>query len=347
MITTTSLMRLESLNGLRAFAVFLVFWHHATNRFEDLHSSGMVGVSLFYLISGFVMAWTDQRPDSASIFYRKRFARIYPAYLVTCLLSFAWILINGDFRIEDLAALTLLQSWVPIPEVYFAAQAIFWSLSVEVFFYLAFPLVRMLTRRLDQRGLFILGGAAAAVSIGLGAVGTLVPAATAQWAFVVFPPVRLPEFVIGVVLGTLVAKGWRPAISPWLSIPLAGASVVFALFMPYPFGHYPVTLIPFAILIVSLAVVDLTGKRVFMQWPWIVKLGVWSYCIYLTHGLVLGVCDAIAGRLDIPAIVVVTVAVPLTICAAWLLHTTVERPAEKWLRPTRKPRLDDDVLTRS
>lgn len=343
MTTATRIAHLGSLTGVRAFAVFLVFWHHATNRFDEVHSSGMVGVSLFYVISGFVMAWTDRRTDTAMTFYRKRFARIYPAYFVVFLLSCAWLFRIGDLNLTDLPALFLVQAWVPDQAIYFGAQAIFWSLSCEIFFYVVFPLIRTFTRQLNRNGLFALGGVATGLSITWGSVGAAFPDDTTQWAFVIFPPIRLPEFVVGVVIGTLVAGGWRPRISLWFSIPLATAAVVAAMFLPYPMGHYAITLIPFAILVLSLAVNDLEGRRSFMRWPWLVRLGVWSYCIYLVHGLVLWTGDAVGLRLGFPPIVVVLAAVPLSILAAWLLHVAVERPAERWLRPARRARLDDDA----
>lgn len=126
-------LRLDSLTGGRAIAAFLVFWHHGAEQIEGGISSGVVGVSLFYVLSGFVMAWTDPVSDTAWPFYRCRFARIYPVYFVAVTVAIAVAVLGGRFEPVDLAAYTLLQSWSPFDEVYFAANAVFWSLSREVF----------------------------------------------------------------------------------------------------------------------------------------------------------------------------------------------------------------------
>lgn len=301
----------------------------------------MVGVSLFYLLSGFVMAWTDRTTDSTWTFYRKRFARIYPAYFVACLLVIAWNTLGSGFNPTDLAALTLMQSWVPDREIYFAAQAIFWSLSCEAFFYLAFPAIRLVTRRLKMPGLAVLGAISFLTSIGIAVWGSTIPRATAGWAAVVFPPARLPEFVIGVVIGTLVARGWRPRLSLWWTGPLAIASVAIAILVPYPVNRYAVTLLPFILLILSLAVADIEGKTGIFRSRILVTLGVWSYCFYLIHGLMLWGTDYLARQFDLASLVSVPLAFGCSLLGAYLLHTIIEKPAEAFLRPKHAPaRLD-------
>ncbi|GAA1742468.1 acyltransferase [Microbacterium paludicola] len=325
--------RLDSLTGIRAVAALLVFWHHSSSRFEGSLSSGMVGVSLFYLLSGFVMAWTDRPGESAWRYYRKRFARIYPAYLVACALVIGWRAVRSGFEFTDLAALTLLQSWVPDPAIYFAAQAIFWSLSCETFFYLAFPMIRLMTRRLKGAGLTLLGVAAGVVSTCVAVVGVGLPDDVAQWATGIFPLARIPEFVVGVVIGTLFSRGWRPRISLMWTVPLAAFAVAVAAFAPLALSRYAITLIPFVLLVVALAASDLEGRaNIFGSRP-MVTLGVWSYCIYLVHGLALWGTDAVAMRLHLPATVSVAAALVLTCVGAWLLHRVVEAPAERLLRP--------------
>lgn len=343
MTTTAAVSTLSSLTGIRAIAAFLVFWHHGNEYYDGAGSSGMVGVSLFYLLSGFLMAWVDRDSDTAATFYRRRFARIYPSYFVAVVLAIALSVMAGTFELEDFAAFTLLQSWVPSESFYFAANAVFWSLSCEAFFYAAFPAVRLMTRRFASRGIWILGATAAAISVTIAWIGSLFPVSeTLSWAVVIFPPSRLPEFVIGVVLGTLVARGWRPRISVWFSFPLGAVAVVGAALVPYAWSRFAVTLVPFSILIVSLAAADLAGRRVFTQWRGIVKLGEWSYCFYLLHLMVMSACSAVANRIDLPNYIAVAVALPASVVAAWLLHIAVERPMNVILRPKARPLRDTD-----
>lgn len=325
--------RLRSLTGIRAIAAILVFWHHGDGLYGGI-SSGMVGVSLFYILSGFVMAWVDREDDTASLFYRRRFARIYPAYAVAAIIAIAYAAVTIGVSWKDFFAFTLLQSWVPDETVYFAGSAVFWSLSCEAFFYVAFPFIRRVTRALTSRGLWALAGSTGLVSLSVAAVGVGFPESPQlTWAVVVFPLVRLPEFVIGVCLGSLMARGWAPRIPLAVAWVLAAAGVVAAMFAPYALSRYAVTLIPFAVLVVALASADLRGSRVFTSSKWMVRLGDWSYCFYLIHLVVIMVTISVASRVGLPIWATLAVALVGAVLAASLLHTRVEKRAEKILRP--------------
>lgn len=281
---------------------------------------------------------------TAALFYRRRFARIYPAYLVVCLIAFVLLVRGGGFETTDLAALTLMQNWVPSEAFYMAGNAVFWSLSCEAFFYLTFPAIRTLTRRMQSRGLVLSAGLAAVVSMIIAGLGALLPpTGITTWWVVVLPISRLPEFVIGVTVGTLMARGWRPRISVTLMMALSAGAVVVAVFAPRALSYYAITLVPFTFLIVSLAASDLRGARIFTRWAPVVKMGVWSYCFYLVHALVLWTITPALEALGVPVVVGVLASLIGGVVVAWLLHITVERPFERWLRPKGRPRLDNDA----
>ena len=325
---------LPSLTGIRAIAALLVFWHHGSSLYGGV-SSGMVGVSLFYILSGFVMAWTDRLDDTDARFYQRRFARIYPAYAAAAVIALGYAAITIGVSWKDFFAFTLLQSWVPDQTVYFAASAVFWSLSCEAFFYLAFPLIRRVTRQISSRGLWFLAAGAGLVSVAIASFGVGVPESPQlTWAVVVFPVVRLPEFVIGVCLGSLMARGWRINIPLALAWPLAAVGVGAAIIAPYSLSRYAVTLIPFAVLIVALAGADLRGVRTFAGARLMVRLGEWSYCFYLIHLVAIMVTVSISTRLGLPVWATLTVALAGAVLAAWLLHRFVETPGNTKLRPT-------------
>ena len=78
---------LGSLTGLRFVAALLVFGRHALLLFAGTPVAGVAsvvllpasaGVSFFFVLSGFVLAWCHRSEDSPRSFYRRRFARIYP-----------------------------------------------------------------------------------------------------------------------------------------------------------------------------------------------------------------------------------------------------------------------------
>jgi peptidoglycan/LPS O-acetylase OafA/YrhL len=332
-ITAGKTPRLDSLTGIRAIAAMLVFWHHANSLYGGI-SSGMVGVSLFYILSGFVMAWVDREDDTDVLFYRRRFAKIYPAYAVAAVIAIAYAAVTIGVSWKDFFAFTLLQSWVPDQTVYYAALVVFWSLSCEAFFYVAFPLIRRFTRAVTTRRLWLMACVAAVVSMSVALAGVGFPETPQlMWAVVVFPLSRLPEFAIGVCLGSLMARGWRPRIPMTFAWLLAAAGTVAAMFAPYSLSRYAVTLIPFAVLVVALAAADLRGTRVFTSAKWMVRLGDWSYCFYLIHLVVIMVTVSGAKRLDLPLWATIAVALVGSVLAAWILHTMVDKPADMKLRP--------------
>ena len=79
------LPRVESLTGLRWWAAFFVFSHHMTNLaplpIYKFLKYGTSGVTFFFVLSGFVLTWSAQPGTKIRTFYRRRFARIWPAAL--------------------------------------------------------------------------------------------------------------------------------------------------------------------------------------------------------------------------------------------------------------------------
>lgn len=348
--------RLDSLTGVRFLAALLVFGFHGIHYAGDALSAfgaGMVGVSLFYVLSGFVMSWTASPDDETRLFYRRRFARIYPSYVVAWVISLALGAVLGTVSLWDvLLPPTLLQAWVPLRIVYFAGSAVFWSLSCEAFFYLVFPwLHRMLVDRAG-RSLVFVGVAATAVSMGTAIAFLGAPEGdVTRWFLVIFPPLRLMEFVIGVVVGIGFRRGLRVPVPVSVALVVAAVACLVAAYAPYSLSRYAVTLIPFVLLVASLASADIRGARSFLRWRPFVELGVWSYCFYLIHASVLIVVFSAAGwfdlidasRSNVAIALALVVALGLSIACAWLLHRAVERPFEKKLRPAKAARLDDDA----
>ena len=156
--------RLPALTSVRFLAAMHVAMFHMFSMhllegrgwYRSLASVGYVGVSLFFVLSGFILVYTYAgREMNARKFWRARFARVYPAYAVSLLLTapmffyvclvmkggnipfFAWF----TQHVALCAALVplLLQSWVPNAALAWNTPA--WSLSVEASFYAVFPLL--------------------------------------------------------------------------------------------------------------------------------------------------------------------------------------------------------------
>ncbi|HWU27718.1 MAG TPA: acyltransferase, partial [Microbacterium sp.] len=151
------LPRYAGLDGLRAIAVGLVLTYHL---FPGLGlRSGLVGVDVFFVVSGFLITSLMLRPTRHPLrhrlldFWRRRARRLLPALAVmlTVCATVAW-LIGGDVLVgigrQLLGASTFSYNWVALAggSDYFAATEpeLFrnvWSLAVEEQFYLLWPLL--------------------------------------------------------------------------------------------------------------------------------------------------------------------------------------------------------------
>src|SRR3954470_9302060 len=91
---------LRALTGIRFFAAFHVLLLHTTLRYlghapiwvQNIVGSGYVGVSLFFILSGFILTYSYSPDGHADVtrkreFWAARFARIYPVYALGLLLA--------------------------------------------------------------------------------------------------------------------------------------------------------------------------------------------------------------------------------------------------------------------
>lgn len=117
------------------------------NIFEFLFTSGAFGVDLFFIISGFIIAFsTERRQDNNAINYIvKRFFRIYPLLFVTVLI---YIIINPVYlKAEVIKSLFFINRDYGKPAPFFGYNVLFpaWSLSYEVYFYCIFGLAMFIS----------------------------------------------------------------------------------------------------------------------------------------------------------------------------------------------------------
>jgi peptidoglycan/LPS O-acetylase OafA/YrhL len=331
--------RLDSLTGLRALAAAIVFFHHATSRLPSLFGQGAIGVTFFFALSGFVLIWSRTADDTARSFWRRRFARIYPAYIVALMGGFVVTSHYGgiaDLR-HLLPAVFTVQSWIPNQNYYFAIDGPLWSVSCEMFFYLTFPLY---AQRLIELGLRSRRLLQAALLAALAAVTCAVwfshPTAVSAWLVGQAPIVRMLEFVLGALVAVDVMKGQWPRI-PWQpAFALAAGAYLLAGRIPAAFGNALLPIVPILLVLGTMATADRAGRRTpFARRP-VVWLGEVSYCFYLVHVPVIAVVrHQRLGSLGEPATVAACLLASLV--AAWVLHVVVERPLERRLRKPRRP----------
>ena len=171
-------------------------------------------VSYFFVLSGFIMVVAYHRFKRISFkkYYINRFSRIYPVYLLALLITLFFVVTVKAFDLTGFSLhLFLLQGWVPRYTMDYNVPG--WSLSVEAFFYLLFPLLynfvytRFNLNRvflwiiifwfLMQTGFFLVSK--------YGSVASLVPfSGTERFNFLFYSPfLHLDEFLAGNAAGLL------------------------------------------------------------------------------------------------------------------------------------------------
>ncbi|MBH1939020.1 acyltransferase [Streptomyces sp. AV19] len=345
-------VRLDSLTGLRWCAAFLVFCYHFAYeqavsgiprhvyRLKELTYAGPSAVSFFFILSGFVLAWSARSQDTAGRFWWRRFIRVYPSHVVTFCLAVIMLIWMGRTLQPDVAAgnLGLIQAWVPNRrDWWFGYNGVSWSLSCEFLFYFTFPFVIPILRRLKSRGLWaVVVAGNLCVACYPFFTGRIVRATgwDAKFLLYILPPVRLAEFVVGISLALLVKRGaWR---GPGLVSSLALCAVtVFGLVhvMPYNFHWAACTVVPFTLTIAAAARADVLGEPSPFRNPYIVYLGEISFAFYLVHEMVIFSTRHFfrMHHVGIPLTLHMGLVASLSLLGAVLLHEYVEKPGVRLL----------------
>jgi peptidoglycan/LPS O-acetylase OafA/YrhL len=332
-----SLAYRPQIDGLRAIAVLAVVGYHAGVG----PSAGLVGVDVFFVISGYLITSLLQRERATHgridllAFYARRFRRLLPALFVVELATVGGalaLLAPGVERLDVTRAATA--SLLFVANFFFQSHtgATFdharhhplshlWSLAVEEQFYLVWPLLLGLLLRLRPRAL--------AASIVALAVGSLVLAevlirSTPLLAFYQMPP-RFWELAVGGLIAVRV-PGQLP---DGRAFAYAGVIIVLAT-CATPITHFPGLGVAPAVLGTALVLhavhgsskLGLVGAALSSR-P-VVLVGLVSYSLYLWHWPLLAIERSMhAGESPLG------VRLALVACAmvlAWLSWRFVERP---------------------
>lgn len=314
---------------------------------------GNLGVTFFFVLSGFVLTWSWNPETTLRTFYWRRFARIYPLSLVTLLLAIPvfysftpdpdqyWVK-PVDLGILVLCVL-LLQGWSRTPEVLFAGNPAAWTLTSEMFFYALHPWISRTLRRIAVRGALITAAVVIVVAL---AVRAYIVAEPVSWvAGLPWPILRLYEFVFGMCLAWAFRRGWRPRIPVYVAYLLLGLWAVTLLVLPHlePFAPIAAAIRPFSLegtaivcglLILTSAAREMRGTKGWAGARPIVVLGEWSYAFYLIHATILYTALSLFGyqRGGWTAVGWLLGTLTLSILAAAALHMWVERPLESRMR---------------
>ena len=292
---------LKALTSIRFFAALHVALYHLVRPFSlwgplaGAMSVGYVGVSFFFVLSGFILTYShaeeyESGRGSAKDFWVARLARIYPIYLLAML--FAGVVGFGQYhsRLHALAFgidLALMQAWLVRAANFFNVPA--WTISVEAFFYLVFPFVLLRLRPSSTRkavaaaaGFWLLALAVPLLMLLRypGATLTEDGVAGAAGSLLVFnarriPLLMLPEFLFGISLGWLYLR-FRPSRRMasgllWVGGVATAAAIFFGNRLPFLLVHNGLLIPLFGMLLLGLCEPSRLSRL--LSWTPLVLLG--------------------------------------------------------------------------
>jgi len=332
---------MEGLRGLAVSLVFLVHYvalirpwiegHDTLNAVATaMHTIGNTGVDLFFVLSGYLIYGSlISKAQPFGKFIRRRVQRLYPAFIVVFA---AYVALSFIFPSEDKiphgtwpAAQYLIENFLLLPGIFPIEPMITvaWSLSYELAFYFAIPLLIVLLGLRERR---------AAVRL---ACFALIMAAVIL-ASINSGPVQLILFVAGMALFEAI-NSFKIGIPP--SLVGVAALIVGLAATLLPFGGSVWFTIRTCILFLSFSIVCLVCfcrtegwfSRAFTWTParW---LGNMSYSYYLLHGLTLKGAFLLLGLLiqgeygPVFFVGMLPLMFAMSLIPPALLFLTIERP---------------------
>ncbi|HET6218810.1 MAG TPA: acyltransferase [Acidobacteriaceae bacterium] len=337
--------RLEFLDAARGIAACAVVFQHTIQisypaflPWSLRHvNCGLVGVVVFFLISGFIIPVSIMRTKRLSTFWGSRFFRLYPIYWVSLVtaLVLGWLglmRLPAAFKthpvLDSLVNFTMLQSFLRAPD----ALPVYWTLSLELVFYVLCSLLfiagwlnRSLLWGWLASGSMALGVFIAGVgfhrSVPAGRIGLLVTA------------------FLGTVIYSVYSKRQvQKHLYPLLAFTLATFAAGFWFrFQQYPSHseaeNYSVAgvLASWVAAYTLFAVLFLLRASEFPGWTlWIGRI---SYSLYLVHGMVLALLPRTLNPVVFPC-----VAVSLSFAISAASYQWIEKPAIDFYRKVRAPK---------
>lgn len=339
----TFIPMLFNVQVLRALASVLVVHAHTAGSLHLSWVGGHNGVDLFFVISGFIIAYVAS--TDASQFMTRRLIRIVPIYWASTLAIFALVnLVPHLFRTTSNDPILLLKSLVFVPDgsgvhtedgVPHPTLNGGWTLNYEMYFYVVYWIALALSRRwASQIAIAIIGAVIAIVQ--------LTPLDDIPEAHFYGYPIVI-EFVFGVIAYQLVVVAGRRPHRPRRAIKVGLFAVIVAglvllAFSREIFGTAPryfASGIPaFFVVLATVLLEKLYGVRVTSRL--LVAIGDASYVLYLLHAyIVFGIVRLAIGNRTFSEPVgqlIVLALIALSAAIAIAVYRWFEVPVLRWLK---------------
>lgn len=336
------LVYFKSLDGLRTVAALMVIGSHFFNLERSFNSAlfykimkfGNSGVSLFFVLSGFVITRillnSVNSKSYFKTFYIRRTIRIFPLYYfaLICYYYLPHLLsslhqFSPSFD-QQFYYYTYLQNFARTFNWNSSGPIHFWSLAVEEHFYLLWPAIVWIFYRSKKERLLYVSGFLLLMSLVLRFYML-----SEGYSIDFFTFTRLDQLVLGGILAILERENLLSIKYKNIYISCFIAGIVFFIFCSVfnifyqdLFKHNALGLLYFGVIALCLIYEDKGMGTRFLKLPFMQYLGTISYGIYVWHALALNIVDQyfITHRILLDLFLVVTVTVIISSISYWILE---------------------------
>lgn len=289
---------------------------------------GYLGVNLFFLISGFVIAWSAEGKHWRD-FAIARFARIYPGFVVCMTITFLvlWAANDPAYPVSPLQYVANLLVFAPALRQPFM-DGVYWSIVLELVFY-GWVAVALLVGVFDRWKLELIAGWLALCALNELLIGS-------GAARILFITEFGPLFAAGVLFRHLQAHGRSAEGLMLLAAAFLLSCNTMSVTRDWMASHYGLAVSFTHLLVANLAIHLMIAAAI--RWPshsaeggWLLALGGLTYPLYLLHQHVgyvaIDTLQPLVGRRIAAAGVIAAM-----LLAAWVVWRFVEPPARRGTR---------------
>lgn len=364
---TSSGRFIPEIDGLRFIAIMSVILYHlngylwvknpdafvispATELLNRVLNIGHIGVPLFFVVSGFILALPfashslqGKEPISLRAYYLRRLTRLEPPYLISLLLLFVLLVITKGGASElfphFLASAAYLHNIIYSDGS--SINYVAWSLEVEVQFYLMAPFLALLFKvrsTVTRRALMI---GIVCFLVFLLDIWPIEDRGRARLSLLSFGQF----FMIGFLFADLYLSNPDKYDSRrqkgeilWDIISLIGWPLLLVLVVQ---GYYVHWLLPFYILLLYVAAFRSKWFRRLLSMPWITVIGGMCYSIYLLHFQIISAVGRITSKVQIENSYPLTLLLqcvlmtPVVIISSSVFYMLIEKPCMRRDWPAR------------
>ena len=323
----------QALDGLRGIAIALVLLHHA--QLMTAGNGGAAGVSLFFVLSGFLITSLlieERAAGSISLarFYARRALRLFPVFGIVIAASAVMLAVSGEsgeaLRVS-LGAASYVGNWIMVGGSWLGPMSHSWSLAIEEQFYLLWPFVMLILWPFLSRHAAVLLLLAAILAT-LVRLMLLASGTSDRLAF------GTDTQADGILLGAAIAFArWHARLHiPWWLPLIALATLLFIAWQVGPSGFYflsgqSLVVVAGAVLVASAATRMDRLSHAILTWRPLRALGLISYGAYLWHYPIMWQLDVLNGR---PSLALSLGTIIASIALALITYVLVERPIARW-----------------